>query len=41
MSDKYANSENNIASRKLMDKCGVKYTKLEIKEDKKIEIDLS
>ena len=36
LSDKYANSENNIASRKLMDKCGVKYTKLQLKEERKI-----
>ena len=40
LSDKYANSENNIASRKLFDECGVKYTKLALDEDKKIEIEL-
>ena len=40
LSDKYANSENNIASRKLFDACGVKYTKLALDEDKKIEIEL-
>ena len=41
LSDKYANSENNIASRKLFDACGVKYTRLALDEDKKIEIELS
>ena len=40
LSDKYANSENNIASRKLFDECGVKYTKIALDEDKKIEIEL-
>ena len=41
LSDKYANSENNIASRKLFDECGVKYTKIQIDENcKKIEINL-
>ena len=40
LSDKYANSDNNIASRKLFDCCGVKYRKIELKEDKKIEIEL-
>ena len=40
LSDKYADSENNIASRKLFDECGVKYTKLALDEDKKIEIEL-
>ena len=40
LSDKYADSDNNIASRKLFDCCGVKYRKIELKEDKKIEIEL-
>ena len=40
LSDKYANSENNIASRKLFDSCGVKYRKIKLEEDKKIEIEL-
>ena len=40
LSDKYADSENNIASRKLFDCCGVKYRKINLKEDKKIEIEL-
>ncbi len=40
LSNKYADSENNIASRKLFDCCGVKYRKIELKEDKKIEIEL-
>lgn len=39
LSDKYANSENNIASRKLFDECGVKYKKIDLPDDfKKIEI---
>ena len=39
LSDKYADSENNIASRKLFDKCGVKYTKIQLDDNcKKIEI---
>ena len=40
LSDKYANSENNMTSRKLFDECGVKYSKIDIKEERKIEIDL-
>ena len=40
LSDKYANSENNIASRKLFDKCKVKYHKLENKDNKEIKIEL-
>jgi len=40
LSDKYADSENNIASKKLFDKCGVKYSKIDLKEEKKIIIDL-
>ena len=37
LSDKYFNSENNIASRKLFDMCGIKYEKIEI--EGKIEIE--
>lgn len=37
--DKYANSDNNIASRKMFDACGVKYRKYK-KSGKKIEINL-
>ena len=33
LSDKYANTENNIASRRLFDACGVKYKKLDLSED--------
>ena len=33
-------TENNIASRKLFDICGVKYKKISIAQEKKIEIDL-
>ena len=40
LSDKYATSENNIASRILFDKCGVKYSKLKIEKSNKIEIEL-
>ena len=40
LSDKYATSENNIASRILFDKCGVKYSKLKIEKNNKIEIEL-
>ena len=41
LSDKYANSENNIASRKLMDTCKVSYKKMQVDDEKKnIEIKL-
>ena len=40
LSDKYADSENNIASRKLFDKCGVKYSKINLDRKRKIEIEL-
>ena len=40
LSDKYADSENNIASRRLFDECGVKYKKIEIDGDKSILIEL-
>ena len=40
LSDKYANSDNNIASRKLFDECGVKYSKINLKEERQIEIKL-
>lgn len=40
LSDKYKDAENNIASRKLFDECGVKYNKIELKEEKEIKIDL-
>lgn len=38
LNDKYKNSENNIASRTLFDKCNIKYHKLKI--DKEINIKL-
>lgn len=41
LSDKYATSENNIASRRLFDECNVIYKKLELKEEKEIKIDLA
>ena len=31
LSDKYENTEGNIASKKMLDRCGVKYTKYELK----------
>ena len=40
LSDKYAASENNIASRRLFDSCGVKYRKIDLPEGKTIEIKL-
>lgn len=40
LSDKYKDEENNVASRKLFDECGVKYGKIELKEQKEIKIDL-
>ncbi len=40
LSDKYANTENNIASRRLFDECNIKYNKIELKEKKEINIEL-
>lgn len=40
LSDKYADSENNIASRKLFDACNIKYRKLKLENKKTIEITL-
>jgi dCMP deaminase len=41
LSDKYANSDNNIASRKLLDTCKVSYKKMQVTENmKNIEIKL-
>ena len=40
LSDKYAMQDNWIASGRLFDECNVKYTKIDLKEDRKIEIDL-
>lgn len=40
LSDKYKDTENNIASRKLFDECGVKYNKILLKEDREIRINL-
>lgn len=40
LSDKYAKSENNIASRRLFDECGVAYKKLELSKEKEIKIEL-
>ncbi len=41
LSDKYKESDNNIASRKLLDTCGVTYKKISSLKNKKIEIELS
>ena len=40
LSDKYANSENNIASRRLLDECGIAYKKLNVENEKEISIKL-
>ena len=40
LSDKYATSENNIASRRLFDECGVSYKKIKLKDEKVIKIEL-
>lgn len=40
LSDKYADSENNIASRKLFDECGVSYRKLQVDGTKEIRLSL-
>lgn len=40
LSDKYADAEDNIASRYLLDKCKVSYHKLNVKEEKQIKINL-
>ena len=40
LSDKYANSENNIVSRKLFYECGVQYNKIKLKQERDINIEL-
>lgn len=40
LSDKYATSENNIASRRLFDECNVKYSKINLKNEREIKIEL-
>ena len=40
LSDKYSKSENTIASKKLFDRCGVKYHKINLQKERKIEIEL-
>ncbi len=40
LSDKYATSENNIASRKLFDECGVKYSKINTDNHREILIEI-
>lgn len=41
LSDKYAHTNETIVSKRLFDKCGVKYRQLDKDNQKKIEIDLS
>ena len=38
LNDKYADSENNIASRTLFDKCNVKYHKIKMNKEIKLNI---
>ena len=40
LSDKYSTSENNIASRRLLDECNISYKKIKLSEEKEIKIDL-
>lgn len=40
ISDKYANTDGTIASKRLLDQCGVKYRQLKL-EDKVINLDLT
>ena len=40
LSDKYADTEGTIASKRMLDECNVKYRKLEVKEDREISINL-
>ena len=40
LSDKYHDSENTIASRRLFDACGVKYRSLDLINVKEVVIDL-
>lgn len=40
LSDKYADTEGTIASKRMLDECNVKYRKLEVKDDRKISINL-
>lgn len=40
LSDKYSKSENTIASKKLFDRCGIKYHKINLQKERKIEIEL-
>lgn len=40
LSDKHADREETIASRRLFDECGVKYSKIQLDDQKQIIIDL-
>ena len=40
LSDKYADTEGTIASKRMLDECNVKYRKLEVKDDREILINL-
>ena len=39
LSDKYFDSDNNIAARRLFDKCGIKYRKLQISKDINLKLE--
>ena len=41
MADKYEGTESNIASKRLLDECGVKYTKFKAKNYSNLNILLS
>ena len=40
LSDKYADTEGTIASKRMLDECNVKYRKIEVKDDREISINL-
>ena len=40
LSDKYANTDGTIASKKLFDECGVKYERIKKEKQREIYIDL-
>lgn len=40
LSNKYAEKEDWIASRRLFDECGITYKKIDLKEEREIKIDL-
>lgn len=40
LSDKYAQLDEWVASKRLFDECGVKYSKIKLKQEREIKIDL-